>query len=299
MEYLSTDVTVLLPGMLLGIAEITDKRRAVALCQGFIEHMLRDTVDPARGVYTLIVACNQSPVDAARIIDRHGGEDGVCGVVMMTDAGFLPFGDSYYDPIYEACVRNQLPLVLHSGYGGPEGHESGYGLQTYVENHIAFVFNNMRQMTSMIFQGVPERFPELKLIFQEAGIFYVPLMMFRLDSEYSMRRPEVPWLKKPPSEYIKSFYFGTQPLERVPNERYLKYVFEMMDAERTLLFATDWPHSDFDSPVVIERLSFLSETAKANILGTNARQALRFAGKGALQPAEAAAPPTPVAGSRS
>ena len=299
MEYLSTDVTVLLPGMLLGIAEITDKRRAVALCQGFIEHMLRDTLDPARGIYTLIVACNQSPVDAARIIDGHAGEDGVCGVVMMTDAGFLPFGDAYYDPIYEACVRNQLPLVLHSGYGGPEGHESGYGLQTYVENHIAFVFNNMRQMTSMIFQGVPERFPEMKIIFQEAGVFYIPLMMFRLDSEYSMRRPEVPWLKKPPSEYIKSFYFGTQPLERVPNERYLKYVFEMMDAERTLLFATDWPHSDFDAPVVIERLSFLSETAKANILGANARQALRFAGKGAWQPAEPAASPTPVAGSRS
>jgi len=124
-------------------------------------------------------------------------------------------------------------------------------------------------------------------------------MMFRLDSEYSMRRPEVPWLKKPPSEYIKAFYFGTQPLERVPNERYLKYVFEMMDAERTLLFATDWPHSDFDAPVVIERLSFLSETARANILGANARQALRFAGKGAMQPAESAAPPTPVAGSRS
>ena len=298
MDYLSTDVTVLLPGMLLGIAEITDKRRAGALCQGFIEHMLRETVDPARGIYTLIVACNQSPVDAARIIDRHGGEDGVCGVAMMTDAGFLPFGDAYYDPIYEACVRNQLALVLHSGYGGPEGHESGYGLQTYVENHIAFVFNNMRQMTSMIFQGVPERFPELKIVFQEAGVFYIPLMMFRLDSEYSMRRPEVPWLKKPPSEYIKSFYFGTQPLERVPNERYLKYVFEMMDAERTLLFATDWPHSDFDAPIVIERLSFLSETAKANILGSNARQALRFAGKGALQPAEAS-PSTPMAGSRS
>jgi hypothetical protein len=299
MDYFRTDVTVLLPGMLLGIAEITDKRRAVALCQGFIEHMLRDTLDPARGIYTLIVACNQSPADAARIIDQHAGEDGVCGVVMMTDAGFLPFGDTYYDPIYEACVGNQLPLVLHSGYGGPEGHESGYGLQSYVENHIAFVFNNMRQMTSMIFQGVPERFPELKLIFQEAGVFYVPLMMFRLDSEYSMRRPEVPWLKKPPSEYIRSFYFGTQPLERVPNERYLKYVFEMMDAERTLLFATDWPHSDFDAPVVIERLSFLSDTAKANILGTNARQALRFARKGALQPAAAAPASTPAVARRS
>jgi hypothetical protein len=288
MDYFGVDVTVLLPGMLLGIAEITDKRRAVNLCHGFIEHMLNETVDPARGIYTLIVASNQSPPDAAGLIDRYAAHEGVCGVAMMTDAPFLPFGDEYYVPIYEACVRNHLPLVLHSGYGGPEGHESGYGLQTYVENHIAFVFNNMRQMTSMIFQGIPERFPELKLIFQEAGVFYIPLMMFRLDSEYSMRRSEVPWLKKPPSEYIKSFYFGSQPLERVPQERYLKYIFEMMDAERTLMFATDWPHSDFDAPVVLDRLSFLSEAAKTNILGRNACQVLRFAPKGPLAPPEPA-----------
>jgi predicted TIM-barrel fold metal-dependent hydrolase len=143
----------------------------------------------------------------------------------------------------------------------------------------------MRQMTSILFQGVPERFPNLKLVFQEAGVFWIPQMMWRLDSEYSMRRPEVPWLKKPPSEYIKSFYFGTQPLERVPHEKYLKYCFEMIDAERTLVFATDWPHSDFDSPLVIERMSFLSAEGKAKILGGNAQQVLRFAGKGASKDA--------------
>jgi predicted TIM-barrel fold metal-dependent hydrolase len=110
-----------------------------------------------------------------------------------------------------------------------------------------------------------------------------------------MRRPEVPWLKKPPSEYMKSFYFGTQPLERVPHEKYLKYAFEMIEAERTLVFATDWPHSDFDAPLVIERMSFLSQTAKANILGLNAQQVLRFAGKGASKDT-ALAPP--MAGSR-
>jgi uncharacterized protein len=292
MEYLGIDITVLLPGMLLGIAEITDKRRALALCQGFIEHMLNEVVDPERGIYTLIVAANQSPTEAATMIDSYAQHDGVCGVVMMTDAPNLPFGDSYYDPIYEACVRNDVALVLHSGYGGPEGQESGYGLQTYVENHLAFVLNNMRQLTSMIFQGVPERFPELRLIFQEAGIFWIPQMMFRLDSEYSMRRAEVPWLKKTPSEYIKKMYFGTQPLERVPHEKYLKYVFEMIDGERTLTFATDWPHTDFDAPLTIQRMSFLSAEGKANILGNNARGVLRFRRKGRVEHSHAVLPAT-------
>ncbi len=62
----------------------------------------------------------------------------------------------------------------------------------------------------------------------------------------------------------------------------------MMDAEHTLLFATDWPHSDFDAPVVLERLSFLSEAAKANVLAGNACRVLRFASKGPLAPPEPA-----------
>jgi predicted TIM-barrel fold metal-dependent hydrolase len=285
MEYLGVDVTVLIPGTLLGMGEITDKRKAIALCTGFIECMLDQACDPDRGVYTVIMAPNQSPQHAAELIDRMAGEDGVCGVGMMSDGPILPLGDSYYDPIYDACVRQGLPLILHSGYGGPEGNESGYGLQTYIENHsFAFVANNQKHLTSMVLQGVFERFPDLKVVYQEAGVFWVPQMMYRLDTEYSMRRPHAPWLTRPPSEYMKrNCFFGTQPLEHVPDSRYLQYVFEMIDGERTLMFSTDWPHGDFDAPVVIERLPFLSEEAKGAILGGNARRALRFNKLGRLE----------------
>jgi uncharacterized protein len=45
---------------------------------------------------------------------------------------------------------------------------------------------------------------------------------------------------------------------------------EMMKAETQLLFASDWPHFDFDLPSAIYDLPFLSEQAKRNILGLNA-----------------------------
>jgi predicted TIM-barrel fold metal-dependent hydrolase len=282
MGYLGVDVVVLVPGTLLGMGEITDKRRANALCRGYIEYMLDQACDPARGIYTVIMAPNQSPPDGAELIDRMAGEDGVCGVGMMTDGPILPLGDSYYDPIYDACVRHRLPLVLHSGYGGPEGTESGYGLQTYVENHaFAFVANNQKHLVSMVMQGVFERFPDLRVVIEEAGVFWIPQTMFRLDSEYAIRRPHTPWLTMPPSDYIRrNCFFGTQPLEIVPRVEYLKYVFEMIDGERCLMFATDWPHGDFDNPVAIERLPFLSEQGKRAILGDNARRVLRFRGLG-------------------
>lgn len=275
MESLGVDISVLLPGTMLAIGEVTDHARAVALCRGYIESMLDLVADPQKGIYVPIVAPNQSPEEAAEIIDEHAAADGVCGVAMMTDGPILPLGDHYYDPIYDACIRNDLPLILHSGFGGPEGRESGFGLQTLPENHIAFILNNQIQLTSIVMQGVPERFPGLKLLFQEAGILWIPVMMARLDMEYSMHRSYMPLLKKPPSEYIKEFYFGTQPLEQVPLD-YMKSVMTMIDGANSLMFATDWPHSDFDSPIVIERLRFLGPEGIQDILAGNAMDVLRF-----------------------
>ena len=53
----------------------------------------------------------------------------------------------------------------------------------------------------------------------------------------------------------------------------------MIDAERTLMYAPDYPHWDFDPPRVIEDLPFLSAEAKQNILGNTARKVYKLRGK--------------------
>jgi uncharacterized protein len=93
--------------------------------------------------------------------------------------------------------------------------------------------------------------------------------MQRLDHEFMMRVCEAPMLKRPPSEYIREMYFTSQPLER-SNMKLLESTFDAMKAETQLLFASDWPHWDFDPPSSITTIPFLSEQAKRNILGLNA-----------------------------
>ena len=88
-------------------------------------------------------------------------------------------------------------------------------------------------------------------------------------------------LKKLPSDYIRDMYFTSQPLER-HDMKLLQATFEAMNAETQLLYASDWPHWDFDSPASIWDLPFLDEKAKRNILVGNAAAAA-----GALQPAGA------------
>ena len=61
---------------------------------------------------------------------------------------------------------------------------------------LGFVFYNMVHLTNWIMNGLPERFPKLKVLWIESGLAWVPFMMQRLDNEYMMRSSEAPALKK-------------------------------------------------------------------------------------------------------
>ena len=59
----------------------------------------------------------------------------------------------------------------------------------------------------------------------------------------------MPWLTRMPSEYIRDHcYLSTQPIEEPENPQHLIDLFNMIDAENMLLYSSDYPHWDFDSP---------------------------------------------------
>jgi uncharacterized protein len=125
-------------------------------------------------------------------------------------------------------------------------------------------------MTNWIINGIPERFPKLKSLWVESGLAWIPFLMQRLDDQVLMRQSEAPQLKRLPSEYMREHcWYTMQPMETT-HPRALEVTLEMINAETQLLFASDWPHYDFDLPSVIYDLPFLSEKAKRNILGLNA-----------------------------
>lgn len=267
---------VLNPTYTLHLGKMNDRQKAVVLAKAHAQKMMDQIMSPDEGIYGTLPVPLQDPEASAELIEEVGDHPGFCGVLVATQGFAPPLGSEVYNPIYRAAQNKNLPIIAHSGFAGPDANVYGQGLEKWVESHsMDFVFNNMIHLTSVVMQGVKERFPKLDFIFQEAGVFYIPFVMYRLDTEYMRRKAEVPWLKKMPSEYIKDMYFGAQPIEECKQE-YLKYVFEMIDAENTLMYASDWPHYDWDHPVSIERLTFLSDEAKQKILGDNARKVFRF-----------------------
>ena len=57
---------------------------------------------------------------------------------------------------------------------------------------LSFVHYSLIHLANWVINGLPERFPKLKLVWVESGLAWVPFIMQRLDHEFMMRLCEVP-----------------------------------------------------------------------------------------------------------
>jgi predicted TIM-barrel fold metal-dependent hydrolase len=107
----------------------------------------------------------------------------------------------------------------------------------------------MSSVVSLICHGVFERFPRLKYVLAECGFAWAVDVMWRLERDWKAQREEVPWVKKHPFEYLESnVRFTTQPFYEAEKREQIEAVLEVIRAEKTLLFSSDYPHWDFDDP---------------------------------------------------
>jgi predicted TIM-barrel fold metal-dependent hydrolase len=210
------------------------------------------------------------PDACVRLVEDFGEMPGVVGF-MVTGTRFRAVHSNAYARLYRMLEERGLPLGFHGGYRWQGGDRSMEQLNTFLAVHaLGFPFSLMVHLTNWIVNGLPERFPRLNVVWIEGGLAWISFLSQRLDHEYAMRSSEAPLLKRLPSEYIREMYFSSQPLERPGNLALLEQTFELIDAENRLLYASDYPHWDFDVPSVVYDLPFLSEAAKRNILGANA-----------------------------
>jgi len=93
--------------------------------------------------------------------------------------------------------------------------------------------------------------------------------MGRLDRLYPALKAEVSYLKMRPSEYLlRNCYFSTQPIEEPEDHQQLLQMLRMMHAEQTVVFASDYPHWDFDTPLMA--FTFFPADLKRRIFVENA-----------------------------
>jgi predicted TIM-barrel fold metal-dependent hydrolase len=218
------------------------------------------------GLLGLLYLPFNTPEACAPMVEKFAERKGVIGFT-VTSTRYRPVHHNAYMRLYAMLEERDLPLAFHAGFNWEDG--SMAQLNRFLSMHaLSFVHCNLIHLTNWVINGLPERFPKLKVIWVESGLAWLPYLMQRLDSEYMMRTSEAPLLKKKPSEYITDMYYTTQPIER-HHPKLLQATLEAIKAETQLLYASDWPHWDFDTPSTISDLPFLTEKQKRNILGGN------------------------------
>lgn len=230
---------------------------ANAVIAAFNDWTVDHWLEPYPQLRGAIAINSNDPQAAAAEIDRLGAREDMV-MVIMGATSTSPYGQKRYYPIYEAAVRHDLPIGMHPAAAGTGIAHAvsavGYP-RTFFEYHTGLSTIFQSQLISIIAEGVFERFPTLKWVFIEGGVSWLPALMWRMDKNYKALRADAPWVRRLPSAYIRDHcYFTTQPIEEPEKPEWLRQIFEMIDAQNILLYASDYPHWDFDALSVLNRL---------------------------------------------
>jgi predicted TIM-barrel fold metal-dependent hydrolase len=232
-----------------------------------------------------IVVPVQVPELAAREIEQVG-EDPRFVQVLLPVRTEHPLGSRLYKPMWEAIARLDLVAGIHFG-GAPVQPPTPTGWPSYfLEEYVAMAQIFATQLTSLIVEGVFDLHPRLRVALLESGFTWLPAHLWRFDKEWRNLRRLVPWVKRPPSEYVREHVrVAIQPLDPpVPldgaerGERETRQLLEVVDqlgSDDLLMYCSDYPHQHAFDPA-IELLPHLSDELRRKILVENARSFYRL-----------------------
>jgi uncharacterized protein len=225
--------------------------------------------DPARLKGIALIPL-QDPAQAAAELRRAVLKHKFVGVAVGTHSSLGKNIDHRdYDPVFAEAERLGVAVCVHAGAG--DGVPAGTDRfdNAFYTHAIAHPFEQMIGSMCLVVGGVLDRFPRLRVGFMEAGVGWVAYWAHRLDEHYELLGSAVPWLTKPPSEYLRS--------ERVfyafePEDPLVAHACATMGADR-FLFSTDYGHPEAKFPNTVKMMNERSDIPKEvfpKIMGENA-----------------------------
>jgi len=252
-------------------AKIRERDWQIAVARASNTHFAREYNARSERVRCVGVLPLRYPDAAAEELRRAATELGLIGFELLTTGAPLALGDPFYDPIYAEAERLGVALCIH-GTRSWADEVGGDRLSTFAEVHAyAFPAALLLHFTSVVCQGVPVRFPKLRLAFLEIGVTWLPYYLDRLDEHWEKRgAAEMPLLTQKPSALVResNLYFSLEA-----GETLLPQAIEYL-GDQHFLYATDIPHWDNEFPESLHAVrshAGLSRETREKLLYHNAR----------------------------
>jgi predicted TIM-barrel fold metal-dependent hydrolase len=189
-----------------------------------------------------IVVSPQDPDYALAELERCAARGGFVQVLLPVRSD-APYGKRRWHRFFAAAAAADLPVALMlGGLPGVPSTSSGWP-SFFAEEHVAVAQTAQGQLMSLVAEGVLPNNPRLRIVLVECGFAWLPSMAWRLDKNWKGLRQEVPWVQRPPSEYVREqVRLTTHPLETCdPHD--LAETIRMIGPE-TLLWGSGYPRYD-------------------------------------------------------
>jgi len=235
-------------------------------------------------------------VDEVAWARDHGLHGGIMLPAMSLRNGLPGYADDYYEPLWSACEDHDIVVNLHTGASGTatdarQLYDAKHG--GFLGLYEVFVFTR-RPLWFLIFGGVFDRHPRLKVVVTENGVQWLPSLVRDMESFFDTHggAPVRSYLKMRPAEYVdRHVFLGGSLMKRSEAE-----MREEIGVDR-LMWGADYPHLEGAAPVhrLVLRQVFggMPEHDLRPILGGNAVRVFGFDGA-QLQTVADRSGPTPT-----
>jgi hypothetical protein len=240
---------------------------AAALCRAANNWIAEEWLGRDQRLRASIVVPTQNPDLAAEEIEHRAKDPRFVQVLVFAGLD-MPLGRRLYWPLFEAAARHGLPVGVHAGstlrHPPSVSGWPSYLLEDYVSNTQLFA----AQLASLVAEGTFAKFPALKVVLIESGFTWLPAFAWKFNKTWRGVRLEVPWVAKPPFDVIRDHVRLTaQPADAPDDPETLNALIAQLGSDDMLLFASDFPHWQFEGNEVLPE--GLSETLLRKIMVDN------------------------------
>lgn len=230
-----------------------DSAHAAAMNNWLASNWLEGEANDHGRFFGAIQVSAADPQGAALEIEKWGEHPAFVQAYMLADTG-APFGHPMYEPVLAATAKHDLALATHLFRHPGLRSMTPVGFPSYhVEVLPNWSFTYMNHITSLVYEGAFERYPNLKLFAVEGGSEWMGPMMWRLDRQWAELGAEVQCSRRPSDVIREHVRCATQPIcEPKPRQSLMRYL-EWGGADQAIVFSSDYPHYDFDSAAWLSR----------------------------------------------